>query len=1048
MKNSAFSIVIFTFLLSAIGIYSFLRLPQFGLIEDDQVTINCNWSNAYPEQIEQSISSKIEAVISTLPGVERVNTVSSSGSSTIVVTFEKGSNNAELRIELATLLRQIYRSLPPGASFPVAHYASKDVDLTTESECYALYSTHEDQDPFLFYKNTLERLLSDNESVKSASVDASPEWGTYIYYNQKRLADLHLLPSEISEAVRTYLQCYQLGQSYINSDVQDHHFAYLMLKQREFPRSQWEEIPIQNSNGHLITLGDLASINIGYGPRSSYFHVNGYPAIKVFIRPAYSSIYDNGKESLHKAIISLSKKLPSGYILVPYNDNGNDPVADQYPLLLYILSLLCIGVLIGYVSRTSLIGIVAMLLSYIATISISCILMLVMDKALGPTVLMATIIASVFSLSMIILKIRRIVSGKPTDRLLILAPHIIGISLPFPAFFLGRTLFDFFSVVSVILFVNLIVIQFFLPAISEVLSVSSSVGCSRKPWLDKVKKVYAYGFERAYSCRKLLMVVIILMWGVPIFLLPVKIPTVSNLSRLYNDHISTPYFNYNIRPFLERVLGGAISKFINRPNISYVQARDKTEIDMDITIPANVQIGVLENVATEFEAYLKSFDQLSSFTCDIQQSGDAEFRIYFKPTYEAGGFPFYLKSKLEEKATLIDLATFSITGMGYGFSNIPQQTALRYQLAISGYNYRQLYAIGDTIQKFISRYSRARDVLVTNGQSFMQHSSREFKFVFDPWLLAVEKIDYSNIDGFGWIRGAAPAAISSTADSGRLVPVFLAEKRDAPVNLWHLTEDPWKRDSSNFLRLTDIGYIDTTFLPPSIYRENQEYKLVIRYSFVGEENLGDATFEDIKSFASAELPFGFKLLDEDRGKQYRESSNTIMAIALSLLLSFITSCIITNDVSMSLLVPVGILISFVGIFMLFSTFGLYFPKEAIASFLLCNVFISPPIFRWITVARTMQASEAPMPDATEMLFASCSGDLFISYSFAFIVFSIAPLFINSEIWGSALSLSLLPIVFCALFFHFFILPLTLSKKGKCVGGSKPGKHISSLNGQL
>ena len=83
------------------------------------LTISYTWPDAAARVIEQQVSSVLEGVISTLPGVSRISSTTNNESGEITMEFDRNTNLRTKRFEVASLIRDAHSRLPERVSYPV-----------------------------------------------------------------------------------------------------------------------------------------------------------------------------------------------------------------------------------------------------------------------------------------------------------------------------------------------------------------------------------------------------------------------------------------------------------------------------------------------------------------------------------------------------------------------------------------------------------------------------------------------------------------------------------------------------------------------------------------------------------------------------------------------------------------------------------------------------------------------------------------------------------------------------------------------------------------
>src|SRR5262245_22548407 len=97
--------------LVVIGIASFLRLrvDRFPSVDLPTVNVRTTLPGAATEEVETLVSQRIEEAVNTVEGIEQLRSISTTGSSVVVITFalERDIESAaqDVRDRVATVLR-------------------------------------------------------------------------------------------------------------------------------------------------------------------------------------------------------------------------------------------------------------------------------------------------------------------------------------------------------------------------------------------------------------------------------------------------------------------------------------------------------------------------------------------------------------------------------------------------------------------------------------------------------------------------------------------------------------------------------------------------------------------------------------------------------------------------------------------------------------------------------------------------------------------------------------------------------------------------------
>ena len=118
LKNPAVVGVVFAVII-LLGFVSLFRLPVQLLpnVEKGYITVWTTWRAASPAEVESEITDQIEDVVQGIPGLEEMNSTSSSGNSFVTLRFSIDSNQTQNLIEVISRMNRL-RPLPADANPP------------------------------------------------------------------------------------------------------------------------------------------------------------------------------------------------------------------------------------------------------------------------------------------------------------------------------------------------------------------------------------------------------------------------------------------------------------------------------------------------------------------------------------------------------------------------------------------------------------------------------------------------------------------------------------------------------------------------------------------------------------------------------------------------------------------------------------------------------------------------------------------------------------------------------------------------------------------
>ena len=101
---------------------------------------------------------------------------------------------------------------------------------------------------------------------------------------------------------------------------------------------------------------------------------------------------------------------------------------------------------------------------------------------------------------------------------------------------------------------------------------------------------------------------IILAFGLPVFLLPDKIDRQDRWSELYNKTIGSDTYKEKFKKHVDNLLGGTLRLFLQKVyEGSYFAERGETTINVTARMPSNTTILQMNELIQRVEIYLSKF---------------------------------------------------------------------------------------------------------------------------------------------------------------------------------------------------------------------------------------------------------------------------------------------------------------------------------------------------------------------------------------------------------------------------------------------------------
>ncbi|ATN36604.1 hydrophobe/amphiphile efflux-1 family RND transporter (plasmid) [Rhizobium sp. ACO-34A] len=308
----AIVLAISTMLAGVMGIYS-LSISQYPDISPVTVRISATYSGATAEAVENSVTKKIESAMTGLDGLLYMESTSSTGSASISLTFENGTDAEIAQVEVQNKLSRVESQLPdavqdegvqvsrsPSGILMIGNIVSRDGRYTSDQLSDIMSSQIEER---------IERL----DGVGSVQSFGSG-YAMRIWLDPAKMEKYQLVPGDVTDAISAQNIQVAAGSIGATPVVKGQQLkASIVARTQMTSVDEFQRIILKtSSDGAVVRLADVARVEIGlesYGQSSTY---NGMPAAGFGVQLASGANAINTAELVHAELDSLKSGLPEG----------------------------------------------------------------------------------------------------------------------------------------------------------------------------------------------------------------------------------------------------------------------------------------------------------------------------------------------------------------------------------------------------------------------------------------------------------------------------------------------------------------------------------------------------------------------------------------------------------------------------------------------------------------------------------------------------------------------------------------------------------------
>ncbi len=261
------------------GFVSLSRLPieLFPDMTKPVITISTNYDDAGPEDVEETITMKIEEAVSAVEGVKKVTSTSREENSRVYVEFEWGVDLDEVTNDIRDRLDRIIRSLPDGVDRPTIRKYNTDnipiLFLGIESNMDMLKTTKMIEDQILY---RFERL----PGVGEFGLRGERVRQIQVNLDYDKIMALKLDIKDINQKIIDSNLNYSAG------NVDDGSFEINMRTSGQFSHlgELGQTAIATRPDGSIIRLDQVAEIKDTKEKKSRIAYINGKPGLLAIVR--------------------------------------------------------------------------------------------------------------------------------------------------------------------------------------------------------------------------------------------------------------------------------------------------------------------------------------------------------------------------------------------------------------------------------------------------------------------------------------------------------------------------------------------------------------------------------------------------------------------------------------------------------------------------------------------------------------------------------------------------------------------------------------------
>lgn len=930
------TVVIFVFLsligLAVVSRFSIDLQPNYSL---PTLTISFTLPDASPETVEQDATAPLENVLSQITDIKKIYSVSGYNQGTIEITFDKQADIDFKKFEITSLVRQIYPKLNPKISYPQLEQRARQAEV---KKVLLLYRINAKVAPYQIKKTTNDLFVSELaqlKGIKEVQVTGAEDLQISIDYDLNKLRQFGVSPEIISRQISETFASSFPGQITLATGQK----LALKVENKFYDLKQLGEVQIPTGNEY-VKLSYLAKIYVEETTPSQYFRINGLNSVTLGIY-ADNEINRIATASQTKdKIEELKQHLPNDFELqLDYDDTEflQKEMNKNYLRSGLALTILLGFILVAYRKWQHLVILSTGILTTLCLTALSAYL-------LGISIHLYTIAGITISFGMMVDNAIVMLDQLDRKNNRAVFKAILGATLTTVMALLlvlllpeedRQNLTEFSLIVALALGCSIFVATFFVPAAYRLLfgkaatvKKKHSIGSLRKQVL-----IFSYYFKSisfAARYKKTMALLLVLSFGVPVFMLPAKWEG----QEWYNRTIGSDLYQDKIRPYSDKFLGGALRLFVrNVYERSGYRDPEKTRLYINASLPYGNTLEDMNRVIMGMENYLQTVAGIDKFVSAVYTGQHGSIIILFEEEQEKGALPYQLKSRLIARSLDWGGVEWNIYGVGQGFSNSMGESLPNFKVQLKGYNYAELERQAQQLADELLKHKRIQKVNTNERLNWNEKSAEQL-------VLHISSVQQN---GLPISTASVAASLKEKANSRtpsfqlalqqKEMPVYLRPSDGDSFSTFAIMEDYLRADST-YYRLAGTATLNKERTTNAIHKEDRQYIRMVGFDYYGSSLFGNKYLDEVLARQKPLMPAGYKAEKISWSFSWEKAKRQYGLLLLLILGIYIIGTILFESFKQPLYIVLAIPISFIGLFLSFAVFDFYFDQGGYAAFIL------------------------------------------------------------------------------------------------------------------
>jgi multidrug efflux pump subunit AcrB len=280
--------------------------------EVDYVSVAVSYPGATPSEMEQGVVLPIENELTGLNGIKEITSTATQGSARVSVELENSDDRQKAYQDIQQAVSNI-STFPDGIERPVVSLSGRTIDVM-DIKLFGPLSKFE-------LKKLAEQIRNDLLSapeITNVEIKGTPDEELHVEISQATLEAYGLTLQQVASTIGS--NAIEQSAGTVRTSGGD---ILLTLDNRIYWAEEFSTVPvISDASGVILQLGDIATIQDGFGDSNREVTYNGNPSIGIDIYRSENQTPFTVTEAAYRQMEEIIPALPPGVELIVTDDDG------------------------------------------------------------------------------------------------------------------------------------------------------------------------------------------------------------------------------------------------------------------------------------------------------------------------------------------------------------------------------------------------------------------------------------------------------------------------------------------------------------------------------------------------------------------------------------------------------------------------------------------------------------------------------------------------------------------------------------------------------